>query len=97
MRFKPGDCVGATYREEPPRFRHRGTVLAADDPRAWEGTVAFPECPVLAERVRAHVERCRKSCPGFDDKVPVAWDFGRVYWEPTRALFHAERCDDDAS
>jgi hypothetical protein len=36
--MNPGDRVKCTYRGS-----HRGTLLALDDPRAWAGTIAFPD------------------------------------------------------
>ena len=66
------DCWGKPWK---------GVVLASDDPRAWRGTIAFPgelgDPP--AEKVRAHVAWCHEQ--GLLSDVPVAWEFGKVYWE----------------
>lgn len=48
--FPPGTRVGAGYRDAYPALQpwlkpatpHRGTVLAANDPAAWAGSIAFP-------------------------------------------------------
>jgi hypothetical protein len=60
-----------------------GTVLALDDPRAWAGTLRFPDrVPTPSEAAR-HVAWCR-SQGLLDGCVPVLWDFGgvhRVHWE----------------
>jgi hypothetical protein len=63
-----------------------GTVLDKADPRAWAGSLAFPGSNPDPKAVRAHVER--QEAAGFlqDGKVPVAWDFGKVYWERTEKL-----------
>jgi len=87
-KFAPGDRVGADFREP---HGHRGTVLDACDPKAWVGTIAFAhqgDNPDPAE-VRAHVARQRERNMGFDNCIPVAWDFGRVYWERVESLFKA--------
>jgi hypothetical protein len=64
-----------------------GTVLAQDDPRAWQGTLAFPcrdgQQPD-PDKVREHVAWCREQGL-LRDSVPVLWDFGadgpRAMWE----------------
>jgi hypothetical protein len=64
----------------------RGVVLAEDDPRAWTGTLAFPneDQPPTREEAAAHVAKCRAGGYWSGEKVPVLWDFGdetRAYWE----------------
>lgn len=73
--MKPGDRVKCTYRGA-----HRGTLLALDDPRAWAGTIAFPDTNPDPEAVRAHVEMHRASFERYEHR-PVLWDFGRLYWD----------------
>lgn len=84
--YAPGTRVGAsrwpysghhTDGWQPP---HAGTVLAQDDPRAWAGTLEFPEAMPDHGRVSAHVASCRLRGI-LSERTPVAWDFGRVYWE----------------
>jgi hypothetical protein len=65
----------------------RGELLAANDPRAWQGTLAFGFREGLPgqDEVDRHVAWCRANVRGaFDDAAPVLWDFGtyrRVWWE----------------
>jgi len=81
----PGVRVGCTYREG---FGHTGTVLALNDPDAWEDSLAFHrKRPPLSE-VTAHVVACIRRDPrSFENSVPVRWSFGRVYWEHLHALY----------
>jgi hypothetical protein len=71
-----GARVTCRYREG-----HQGVLLAAHDPRAWQGSLAFPgnDLPDV-ETVKAHVAKCTASGL-LDDKQPVLWDFGKVYWD----------------
>jgi hypothetical protein len=65
-----------------------GTLLARDDPRAWAGTLAFPESDPDPEAVKKHVKRCDEQL-WLDTRVPVLWDFGtysRVLWEDKESL-----------
>jgi hypothetical protein len=74
--LKIGERVTCAYRGQ-----HQGTVLARDDPRAWAGTLAFPEEKPDPEAVQAHVKR---HTPRLNDKHPVLWDTfsePRVYWD----------------
>lgn len=81
--FKPGDRVKCAYRvNDTTGHVHEGTVIADDDPRAWAGSIAFPDASPNADDVRAHVARCRARgdlAPGAHQ--PVLWDFGKVYWD----------------
>lgn len=81
--FPPGTRVKCAYRNQ-----HMGTVLAKDDPRAWAGSLAFPEASPDPQAVRAHVARCESRGDLSDATQPVAWDFGRIYWD--RQLYAAE-------
>jgi hypothetical protein len=88
--YQPRMLVCCGYREG-----HVGRVLRVDDPRAWAGTLAFPESNPDPERVRAHVSWCRATGLLSDGKVPVLWSFGKVYWDrdlrlcsPERAAWH---------
>lgn len=69
---KPGDRVRCDYRDG-----HRGTVLAADDPRAWAGSIAFPAPNPDPAAVAAHARRY----PAEPGRHPVLWDFGNIYWD----------------
>ncbi len=64
-----------------------GVVLAVDDPRAWKGTIAFGHVEGLPaqEAVTKHVAWC-ESEGLMGESVPVAWEFGKVYWEPVAGL-----------
>lgn len=72
------------------RMQHQGTVLSATDPVAWYGRFQ------TQEEVAIHLEKMEKmnrrlhSQYGMplisDNRQPVAWDFGRVYWESASAL-----------
>lgn len=73
--IKPGAKVACAYRGT-----HTGIVLANDDPRAWAGTLAFPEANPEPAAVREHV---LKVASLLDHKRPVLWAFEnpRVYWD----------------
>lgn len=71
-----GTRVRCGYRGD-----HVGTVLAPDDPRAWAGSLAFPGPEPAPDKVRAHVRRCRAAGQLEDDRAPVLWDFGGIYWD----------------
>jgi len=62
-----------------------GTVLEMDDPRAWAGTIAFSTETPDPDAVACHVQWC-KSQGLLDGKIPVLWDFGKVFWESTDSL-----------
>jgi hypothetical protein len=53
---------------------HKGEVLPIDDLLAWHGVPA-DEIPEAAARMAAAGEY-----------IPVAWSFGKVYWEPVKSL-----------
>lgn len=89
-RLEIGSKVGA--RRWPDSHAHpdcwgrpwSGTLLALDDVRAWEGTIAFPGA-ASPDKVRAHVAACLAQGL-LKGSVPVLWDFGihsgkRVHWE----------------
>jgi hypothetical protein len=85
----PGTIVGAErwpYHHAHPDAWGRpwaGELLAQDDPRAWQGSIAFSARRPGRDAVRRHVAWCRANSEGFDDRVPVLWDFGgekKVYW-----------------
>lgn len=80
--FPPGTRVKCAYRvNDTTGFEHVGTVLAKDDPRAWAGSLAFPEASPDASAVAAHVARCEARGYLSDAKQPVLWDFGKLYWD----------------
>jgi len=90
--FRPGMRVTVTYRSE---HNHAGTLLAVNDPAAWAETMAFPgRTPTQAE-VDAHL--ANKMIAGVfasentDPRIPIEWDFGKVYWEHTSAIRFIER------
>ena len=66
-----------------------GVVLAQDDPRAWAGTIAFPEASPDPEAVSRHVNRLREEGL-LQDRVPVLWSFGKVHWERPEVLVSAD-------
>ena len=91
-----GSRVRCTYRHEPGRFSHVGTLLADEDPRGWVGSLAFPDKanPPTVEQVRAHIADYRARWPELAahdaTRAVVAWDFGKVYHESAASLFTAE-------
>jgi hypothetical protein len=76
--LKPGTLV-----RSDSRGHWRGTVLAANDPRAWQGTIAFGDDLPSQEAVDAHLARlAARGIPLTG--TPVLWDFDtgpRVYWD----------------
>jgi hypothetical protein len=89
--FLVGDRVGAgriPYHGAHPTCGKRpwaGTVLAIDDPKAWAGSIAFPTRRPRQADVTAHVRQCQEQGL-LGDKIPVLWDFGKVYWERPSVL-----------
>jgi hypothetical protein len=75
--WKPGDEVGAG------RWPWKGIILAPDDPKAWEGTLAFPRGLPDRDAVRAHLARHPELTLRA---VPVVWEFGLIEWERLDAL-----------
>lgn len=58
---------------------HVGTLLAADDPKAWYGTLAFGYPRPSRRLVTLHVAKCRSQ--GLLCKtLPVEWPWG-VMWD----------------
>jgi hypothetical protein len=86
-----GDRVGA--RRWPFAGAHpdcwgrpwAGTLLAQDDPRAWAHTLRFPGREPSAAEASAWVAELHQDGL-LSDRVPVLWDFGRIYWESIQAL-----------
>jgi hypothetical protein len=69
----------------------KGKVLARDDPRAWENTLAFPGRRPTKREVKKHLNELKKMGHKLgSDSTPVLWDFGKdgrkVYWENTKKL-----------
>ena len=93
---KKAPCVGstviATYgRKSPDRASEwTGIVLPSDSPEAWRGSLAFGEDETSAERIRAHIASCEARGIPMTDRVPVRWEFGRVYWEKPADLREIE-------
>lgn len=80
---RPSIAVG----DHPAAKPWRGTVLAHDDPAAWEGSIAFSARPTVSA-IRAHLTRCYSEGLLWDD-VPVLWHFfdrPRVHWERVDSL-----------
>lgn len=76
--LQPRTLVTCEYRGDSI-----GRVLAIDDPRAWAGSLAFPESNPDPENVRAHVKRVRAQGL-LDEKLPVLWQFKsgeHLYWD----------------
>jgi len=69
------DCWGRPWQ---------GVVLALDDVEAWTNTLAFDGKP-SQEDVTAHVRQCLAQGL-LRNKVPVKWEFGKVYWERPETL-----------
>lgn len=78
---------------------HVGVVLADDDPRAWEGTLAFPFRRPSAWEAWAHVAWCRSWGGLAGDSVPVLWLWGDgafcVYWESVGGDYGVKPYADD--
>lgn len=74
----PGMRVRCVYRDANG---HVGTLLAIDDPRAWAHSLAFPEAGPPAHLVTAHVKRCQARGDLDGSRLPVLWDFGKLYWD----------------
>lgn len=97
--MSPGTKVGA--RRWPNEVNHpgcwgvpwKGTLLAVDDPRAWEGSIALGPGKPSKKETTAHVMRCQPQ--GLtQNTVPVLWYFDtgpKVYWEePSRLRPYSE-------
>lgn len=89
--LSPGSKVIAAYGRMGPHGRQWvGTVLRQDDPRAWENTIAFPGRRPTQAEVREHLKGLGKMKswigPPHDTNMPVAWEFGKVYWENPKRL-----------
>jgi hypothetical protein len=69
----------------------QGTLLAQNDPRAWQGSLAFGSRDSLPDQgaVNDHVAWC-KAQGLLDTHSPVLWDFGthghKVHWETAASL-----------
>jgi len=85
--FLPGMRVTVTYRAE---HNHAGTLLAVNDPRAWAETMAFtgrtPTQAEVDEHLAGKMVAGVFASESTDPRVPIEWDFGKVYWEPTSAI-----------
>lgn len=75
----PGTEVGCSSRWPYRHYHpdnwmppHKGIVLALDDPRAWRGSLAFPNEPPTQEECTDHVVNCCGRGLLFD-AVPVLW------------------------
>ena len=100
-RPKKGATVSVLYRcQEPDTWSGgagqgkcwTGKVLDVADPRAWEGTIAFPGRLPTRAQVNAHISNLQKKhglSVGKND-VPVLWEFGKVYWT-SRDSIHCVR------
>jgi hypothetical protein len=80
-------CGAGADRHAPP---WQGTLLAQNDPRAWQGSLAFGFRNGLPDpgAVNDHVAWCKAQ--GLMSTMPVLWDFGvhghQVHWERPAAL-----------
>ena len=67
---------------------HVGILLADTDPRAWEGTLAFPFRRPSAEEARAWVDGVKARGWWSGNSVPVLWLWAdgtfRVWWESVK-------------
>jgi len=70
--FQPGDRVKCTYRGD-----HVGKVLAVDDPRAWAGTIAFPQDKPSPRAIKEHVLKHPRIAV---KSIPILYKFG-VQWD----------------
>ena len=87
--MNPGDKVTAPYRNNTHTGRvYTGIVLADDSIEAWTGTAAFDfGVPPSQEAVTARVKRNKELCLDLDnERIPVAWEFDKVYWENIASL-----------
>ena len=93
--MKTGTKVGArrwAYSHAHPDCWYKpwhGFVLAQDDPRAWEKTLAFPGRRPSDWEARDHVAWCHAEGL-LDTVVPVLWHFEGeekvVHWERLEIL-----------
>lgn len=79
--LKVGDRVKCSYRAE-----HIGTIIATNDTRIWSNTLAFPQRTPLQAEVDEHIALCESKGLNFENETPVAWDFGKFYWDSTDSL-----------
>ena len=87
--LKPGNKITAAYRNNNHTGRiYTGIVLADNDIKAWIGTMAFNfGVPESQEAVDNHVNRNKELFPNLNDnRVPVEWEFNKVYWENSDSL-----------
>ena len=75
-----GRRVACAYRPG-----HIGTALDIRDPRAWHGSIAVGNNPTQAA-VDAHLSQLTERGHGAFTSTPVAWDFGKVFWERSETL-----------
>lgn len=78
--MNPGTLVGAERWPYDGRRPWSGIVLDPIDPRAWAGSIAFPVDRPSPLAVACHVAWCETEGL-LDDRIPVLWEFGKVYWE----------------
>jgi hypothetical protein len=94
--LRVGTIVGAErwpYQNAHPdawKQPWKGVVLAPNDPQAWAGSVAFPHGVPTQAEVDAELRQL-KAVGLSDDRVPVAWEFGKVHWERPSSLRPYER------
>ena len=85
-KVKKGARVRCAYREG-----HTGIVLSCMDPRAWAGTLAFPDDKPDAHAVREHVLAYRRKVRTWakplrvalrtmNTRIPVLYPWG-VCWD----------------
>lgn len=68
---------------------HAGIVLASNDPRAWQGTLAFGDRLPTKDEVDRHLAWIEANVPNRQPSVPVLWDFNGqlvAYWEKVESL-----------
>jgi hypothetical protein len=79
-----GTPVTAKYRG--PQNRHSGIILPKFHPAAWRGTFLDPTGTSTAEEISQQAPWTTNHSKDPNDKVPVAWSFGHVYWEKPKDL-----------
>jgi hypothetical protein len=92
QKIEAGKKVVCDYRKQ--RYTGEpltGMVLEKNDVRAWAGTMAFGyRQDPSQEEVDKHIKRCKEIDFEIglksDERFPVLWEFGKIYWEETDNL-----------
>ena len=70
---------------------HEGVVIADNDPRIWENTLAFHGLPTQ-EQVDQHLKWCAANGLTFEEHTAIAWNYGKFQWDSTDEVYPADNC-----